>query len=68
MSTTNCPNKIYIQPDIEEDDLRLWLLSPFNDKSIPYIRKDTLLEWAKEIEKNALWVSIDGLIEKINSL
>ena len=33
-----------------------------------YIRKDAILEWAKEIEKNASWVSIDGLIDKINSL
>ena len=33
-----------------------------------YIRKDAILKWAKEIAENASWVSIDGLIEKINAL
>lgn len=65
---TKAPDKIYIQPDIEEDDFRVWLLSPFNDKSVCYIRKDALLEWAKEIAENASWVSIDAVVNKIESL
>ena len=69
------PDKIYIQPDIEEDNdsIRTWLLSPFNDNSVPYIRKKALLEWAKEtyLSENASQirkVCFKQLIDKLNSL
>ena len=45
----NAPDEIYINPEIElEDGIQPWLYTPFNRYSIPYIRKDALLEWAKE--------------------
>ena len=68
------PDKIYIQPDIEEDNdsIRTWLLSPFNDNSVPYIRKDALLEWAKDrLDKSVtqlVQLAMKSVIDKINSL
>ena len=68
------PDKIYIQPDIEEDNdsIRTWLLSPFNDNSVPYIRKEALLEWAKNWEKigvsDDFAYAIETLIKHIESL
>ena len=68
------PDKIYIQPNIEDDNdsIRTWLLSPFNDNSVPYIRKDVLLEWANNWEKigvsDDFAYAIQTLIKHINSL
>ena len=63
------PDKIYIQPDIEEDNdsIRTWLLSPFNDNSVPYIRKDALLGWAKGLYENTM-TFVSGDIEKDNEI
>ena len=33
-----------------------------------YIRKGAILEWAKEIAENASWVSIDAVVNIIESL
>lgn len=61
----NAPDKIYINTEAATD-LRY---NPGEDDSkIEYIRKNALLEWAKEIAENALWVSIDAVVNKIESL
>lgn len=39
------PDKIYISPNIEN---RTWLIRKADTVSVEYIRKDALLEWAKE--------------------
>lgn len=65
------PDKIYI-PIRFKDTGRLvptWWQEPIEGfTNIEYIRKDALLEWAKEIAENASWVSIDAVVNKIESL
>ena len=73
------PNKIYI-PIIEEDGKKLlcanwWetdARSRYVNETIPYIRKDTLLEWAKQKQYESLTIVADNfwqeVIDKLNSL
>ena len=75
------PDKIYLQacgdcPGFDScqsckfDDLEevTWAEEKVWEKDIPYIRKEAILEWAKEIAENASWVSIDAVVNKIESL
>lgn len=65
------PDKIYIDKKDAEipSDYYAFSMPPYvNHKYIEYIRKDALLEWAKEIAENASWVSIDAVVNKIESL
>lgn len=75
------PDKIYI-PIIEEDGKKLlctnwWEVdtSPQNayvNETIPYIRKDALLEWAKEKQYESLTIVADNfwqeVIDKLNEM
>lgn len=75
------PDKIYI-PIIEEDGKKLlctkwWETdtssrNAYVNETIPYIRKDALLEWAKENQYKSLTIVADNfwqeVIDKINSL
>lgn len=54
------PDKIYIPSLLAAD-----VVSYKTDCGIEYIRKDALLEWAKE---NLFGVCLDRLIEKIESM
>ena len=75
------PDKIYIpihqsypNAPIDEKNTHLgadWYVSKCDQTAVgfhEYIRKDALLEWAKEIAENASWVSIDAVVNKIESL
>ena len=63
------PDKIYISPNIEN---RTWLIGKGDIVNIEYIRKDILLQWAKELVDNTLVKSIElvyqAMIDKIESL
>lgn len=74
------PDKIYIQQTGEVTFNALWKDKPF-DKGFNfiYIRKDALLEWAKEqksfeqgfedgMEERGYRFALDDLIDKLNSL
>ena len=58
--------------NIEEGDTRqLWATVPLSETEQigEYISKDALLEWAKsEIEKDEYILTLEDLIDKINSL
>jgi hypothetical protein len=48
------PDKIYIQTNKGEAFSSKWTTIPFRDfENTEYIRKDALLEWAKENQKDA---------------
>ena len=61
------PDKIYVNPDLD---------CPWTDEGcfgdVEYIRKDALLEWAKENQYKSLTIVADNfwqeVIDKINSL
>ena len=69
------PDKIYL-PIIEEDGKRLlctnwWendARSTYVKETIPYIRKDALLEWAKNNRDSAGKLSYTEFLDKINSM
>ncbi len=44
------PDKIYMNP-VELDERAKYLLEPFKDRDICYIRKDHLVEWAENNKK-----------------
>jgi hypothetical protein len=72
------PDKIYIQTNAGEAISSKWTTIPFRDfENTAYIRKDALLEWAKEcfrLQDGGSWYSkgaadaFSKVIEKINSL
>lgn len=61
------PDKIYIQQDMINN---IPLEQKEFDDDVEYIRKDALLEWAKELEQNRLmgYIMFDELINKLESL
>ncbi len=75
------PDKIYI-PIIEEDGKKLLCTNwwetdtssrnAYVNETIPFIRKDALLEWAKEKQYEFLTIVADNfwqeVIDKLNSL
>ena len=76
------PDKIYFYSYCGDIDTATWDVEPFNGENVEYIRKDALLEWAKEQHK-ILMEMLDPLkddfgwgtrfafhlvIDKINSL
>ena len=64
------PDKIYIpQHNIEAGTIQE-LCELIVEGSVEYIRKDLLLEWAKELEQKRLmsYIMFDELINKLNSL
>lgn len=68
------PDKIYIQTNAGEAFSSKWTTIPFRDfENTEYIRKDALIEWAKETylnEKASLIrkVCYKQLIDKLNSM
>ena len=68
------PDKIYIQTNAGETISSKWTTIPFRDfENTEYIRKDVLLEWAKEtyLTENASAirkVCFKQLIEKLMSM
>ena len=70
-------DKIYMLPE-ELDERREWITKPYEDRDVAYIRKDSILEWAKkelETRRNTgddyylpAIVVLNDLIEKLNSL
>lgn len=69
----NAPDKIFILNHEDYSDRRI--LNAFTEKDnetdIEYIRKDALLEWAKEqkiLMELGGHISIDDVISKINSI
>ena len=69
----NAPDKIFILNHKDYSDRRI--LNAFTEKDnetdIEYIRKDALLEWAKEqkiLMELGGHISIDDVISKINSI
>lgn len=60
------PDKIYVNPDLD----CLWTDECPGD--VEYIRKDALLEWAKDFKATTGWyeieVAMDDLIDKLNSM
>ena len=72
----NPPDKIYVSRNFSEDNSPhgLWYLDKSkHDANVEYIRKDALLEWAKEayLNENASAirkVCYKQLIDKLNSM
>ena len=65
------PDKIFVAEAMETEKglFGLWTDKDHRDTPyVEYIRKDALLEWAKEIADNASWMSVDALLNKIESL
>jgi hypothetical protein len=76
------PDKIYIQTNAGEAFSSKWTTIPFRDfENTEYIRKDTLLEWAKEHklviethgdERDAylrgVYSALNSLIHKLNEM
>lgn len=68
------PDKIYIQTNAGEAFSSKWTTIPFRDfENTEYIRKDALLEWAKEtyLNENASAirkVCYKQLVDKLNSM
>ena len=69
------PDKIYIGRRDYGPLIGGWETQPFTSKqieSIEYIRKDALLEWAKQQQLDSLTIVADNfwqeVIDKINSL
>ena len=67
------PDKIYIQTNAGEAFSSKWTTIPFRDfENTEYIRKDALLEWAKEKQYESLTIVADNfwqeVIDKLNSL
>ena len=73
------PDKIYVSRNFSEDNSPhgLWYLNKSeHDINIEYIRKDVLLEWAKEQAsiteklngKGAMLKAWNTLIDKLNSM
>lgn len=66
------PDKLYLGRMSYGPLIGGWQTNPFESKeieSIAYIRKDALLEWAKEMnECGATILALDTLIDKLNSL
>lgn len=65
------PDKIYIKPYITTImSGGLWSCEPTELATVPYIRKDMLLEWAKELEQKRLmgYIMFDELINKLEQL
>ena len=61
------PDKIIVSPH-EVFDYDLDIQEVGHNGAEEYIRKGALLEWGKEIAENASWVSIDAVVNKIESL
>lgn len=61
------PDKLYVSQLIYET-WQYQTPDPDDETQVEYICKDALLEWAKEIAENASWVSIDAVVNKIESL
>ena len=82
----NAPDKIYVSRNFSEDNSPhgLWYLNKSeHDVSLEYIRKDALLEWAKDMkaetedvtkqhpEDESLWAEMhwwEVVIAKINAM
>ena len=68
------PDKIYIQTNAGEAFSSKWTTIPFRDfENTEYIRKDALLEWAKETYLNENASAIrkvchKQLIDKLNTM
>lgn len=67
------PDKIYIQTNAGEAFSSKWTTIPFRDfENTEYIRKDALMEWAKDFKAKTGWyeieVAMDDLIDKLNSM
>ena len=68
------PDKIYIQTNAGEAFSSKWTTIPFRDfENTEYIRKDALLEWAKEtyLSENASAirkVCFKQLVKKLNGM
>ena len=64
------PNKVYVRK--EKDNVIYSLSVQYNNGGVEYIRKDALLEWAKEINDNTLndtmSSAMEMLIDKLNSM
>lgn len=44
----NAPDKLFLHPNYKGDIGASWLNFPITNEDVTYIRKDALLEWAKE--------------------
>jgi len=75
------PDKLFLHPNYRGEVGASWLTFPLTEKDECYIRKDTLLEWAKDVKatlenqnvikgdirKGAVW-ELKEIIAKIESL
>lgn len=67
------PDKLFLHPNYRGEVGANWLTFPLTEKDECYIRKDTLLEWAKEtyLNENASAirrVCYKQLVDKLNSI
>ncbi len=67
------PDKIYVARYNGESFSHSWTIEPLGDTTATeYIRKDALIEWAKEKQYESLTIVADNfwqeVIDKINSL
>ena len=66
------PNKIYIPQNISRSDVTSLSFPDNKGRGIEFIRKDTLLEWAKKKQYESLTIVADNfwqeVIDKLNSM
>ena len=71
------PDKIYVRQYRDGDTSGFWDDEPYEDEiagieAVEYIRKDTLLEWAKEKQYESLTIVADNfwqeVIDKLNEM
>lgn len=67
------PNKLFLHPNHRDEVGANWLIFPLTEKDECYLRKDTLLEWAKEKAEDYKGTanirrSFEMMIRKIESL
>ena len=66
------PDKIYLNTSDGDYEFAEWNVVPYAEVTTEYIRKDALLEWAKERKRLmedeiGFRLSIDDVIEKLNN-
>ena len=71
------PDKIYVRKYRDGETSMFWDEEPYEDEiagieAVEYIRKDTLLEWAKEKQYESLTIVADNfwqeVIDKLNEM
>ena len=63
------PDKIYIQTNAGEAFSSKWTTIPFRDfENTEYIRKDALMEWAKENRDSLGRLSYGEFLNKLNEM